>query len=106
MATYGNRLHIWKRREIENYVLSLNAILSALKSKSNANNILALKPTDVMKALQEIAQLLINKIVIMSLYSKYKKVYLTEEIKKQLENSLSSMGLSLKLKSLYLSFAK
>jgi len=75
----GNRVHIWKRREIENYVLSLPSIIATIKEKSTSPDVLSLKTDDINQVLKSVALSLTNKVAIMTIFSKYKKIYLAQD---------------------------
>ena len=74
----NNRIHFWSRREIENYGLSFNSLYKTLYD----NEKLPLKNEDnenaLRKTLGESVDKLLNKIVIMIMFSRYKKLYITE----------------------------
>jgi len=78
-SEHGNRIHFWRRREIENYVLSTAAILNAIKAKVDSSQTANIKSSDIDDLLEKIGLSLVNKIAIMTIYSRYKRTYLSED---------------------------
>jgi hypothetical protein len=77
----GDRIHFWRRREIENYFLSFNSIYKAITEQARKRD-----PTDgptpeqIRSMIIEMAASLIPKTALMNIFLNYKTIYLTEDL--------------------------
>jgi AAA15 family ATPase/GTPase len=76
LAELGDRIYIWKRREIENYFLSYNSIYKTIKERlSGKENSISLQ--QVKRKIKQLAETLIVKTSLLKVYSRYESIALT-----------------------------
>ncbi|ALI36860.1 chromosome segregation protein [Candidatus Nitrosocosmicus oleophilus] len=72
--TYETRIHIWGKREIENYLINIRAIVKVLRLKGIETD-----PQTIHKVVEDLSLKLLNKVAILRVIERYKRKTLIED---------------------------